>query len=60
MFMTEDKIRQRALELVRELGPDEAARRLGVARATVLSLAAGAPVSSGTLALVREHLRGWV
>ncbi len=53
----DDDIRTRAAKLVREQGPNGAAKDLGVGRETVLSLAAGARVNRGTLALIRERLR---
>lgn len=54
---SDDDLREIARSFVRELGPNGAARKLGVGRETALSLAAGARVNRGTLALVREHLR---
>lgn len=55
--LTDDAIRARAAALVRSRGPNPAARELGVSREAVLSLAAGAPVTRGTIALARERLR---
>ncbi len=47
-----------AAALVRELGPRRAAERLGICRQATLSLAVGADVERGTLALAREAMRG--
>jgi hypothetical protein len=55
--LTEAAIRARAAERVRELGPNAAAREFGMSREAILSLAAGAPVTRGTLAVAREHMR---
>lgn len=50
-------VRDFALEMVRELGPRSAAKALGVARQTAMSIAVGAPVMPGSVALVREAMR---
>lgn len=54
--LSDQAIRERATKLVSELGPNRAAKALGVNRITALSLAAGAPVLAATFALVRETL----
>lgn len=46
-----DPIRQHAARLIGDHGPREAARKLGVSRATALSLAAGLAVMPGSIAL---------
>jgi hypothetical protein len=51
------EIQSYATALVRELGPRQAAERLGVSRQAALSLAVGATVERGTLALAREAMR---
>lgn len=53
---TPEPIRQYALRAVRDWGPRAAARRLGIGRSAVISVAAGLPVMAGTLALVREAM----
>jgi hypothetical protein len=53
---TEEEIREHARALMRTRSPRNAAKALGISRESALSLAAGAPVSRGTLALAREHL----
>lgn len=55
--VAEQVIRERARELVCDVGPKKAAFLLGLSRSALLSLAAGAPVTRGTFAVVREHLR---
>lgn len=52
----EHEIRRLAASLIQEHGANEAARKLGLSRITVLSLAAGAPVLTATFALVRERM----
>lgn len=56
MAMTEQEIRERARELLRELGAARAARALGVGREVLLSLAADSRVTQGTLALTERNL----
>jgi hypothetical protein len=47
--------RTRARQLVAKLGDKEAARLLGIGRATLSRLLAELPLTPGTLALVREQ-----
>lgn len=55
--MEEAVIREKTRALIRGMGATRAAKRLGIARATALALAADAAVSAGSLALAREALR---
>ena len=52
--MSDDAIRAHASELIHAIGINGAAKKLGVGRMTVLSIAAGAPVMPATFALIRE------
>lgn len=49
-------IRKRAVRLIREYGPREAARLLGVSRDTAISAALGLDLMPGTVALMREAI----
>lgn len=51
-----DEIRGYVAALVRELGPREAARRVGLSRHATLAVALGSPVTRGTLAIAREAM----
>lgn len=54
--MTDEEIRALARKWIESKGTAGAARAMGVSRGTVLSLAAGAVVTRGTWALVRDRL----
>jgi hypothetical protein len=58
--LSDEEIREHALRLIHAQGATKAAGTLGIARESVLSLAAGARVRAGTLALARERLRSQV
>jgi hypothetical protein len=49
-----DDARGYVAALVKELGPRRAAERLTISRHAALAVALGAPVTRGTLAIVRE------
>jgi hypothetical protein len=51
-----ERIRALARERLKTEKPNVIATSWGVARATVISLAADAPVREATFALIREHL----
>jgi hypothetical protein len=52
------EMREYAAKLIRELGPRRAAARLHLSRPAALGVAIGAPVRRGTVALMREAMRG--
>jgi hypothetical protein len=52
--LSEDKIRDRTRALLRVHSPRQVARMLGTSRESTLGIAAGAKVTRGTLAVVRE------
>jgi hypothetical protein len=51
-----DELRRNVAALVAELGPRRAAAQLEISRHTALSVALGAPVTRGTVALVERAL----
>ncbi len=51
-----DELRQRVSVLLERLGPRQLSRRIGVARDTLMGVAAGTRVLAGSLALLRERL----
>lgn len=51
-----DEVRARVAALVEEVGEGAAAKRLGIAHATVSRILAARPLRPGTLALLREAL----
>jgi len=51
------EIQERTAKILKELGVVGTARRLGISKPTVNAIAAGTPVTRGTLALVREAFR---
>lgn len=51
------EVRDYALGMIHRLGPGPAAKALGVARQTAVSVALGAPVMPGSVALIREAMR---
>lgn len=55
-LLAPDDIRDPIARLVRTIGARAAARRLGLSREQVLSIAAGAPVTMGTVVQAREAL----
>jgi len=54
--LTNDQIGALVSWLVKEHGPGRAARMLGIARDTTLSVVANVPVNPGTYALLRERI----
>jgi hypothetical protein len=48
-------LKQHVSVLVQQLGPRDAAKKLGVSRDTAISVAAGLDVMPGSLALIMAH-----
>ena len=52
-----DDVRKRVRQSIEAIGAARTARTMGMPRETVLSLAAGASVREGTMALAHERVR---
>jgi hypothetical protein len=53
-----EALQERVRKLMAKEGTDRAAEMLGLSRGTVTTLAAGAPVQKGTIALAQQKLAG--
>jgi hypothetical protein len=49
-------VQSRISQLLKSLGPQEAAARLRVRKEQLISVAAGVPVLAGTIALIQQRL----